>query len=161
MKEKEKKEERVVKAKRRQNKDFVPLPRDILKIRLFKTQNILLMSEQTKSQLIQQLMDEFNLGFHGAEKLYYRAKNLLKKEMENERDEVYKGIRNECFHMLDGARKDGNIRDGINIIKLLMSLYGLEKKEISLEMKDDGKLNDVDTDKLLEVIANEGESKNS
>ena len=41
-----------------------------------------------------------------------------------------------------GARKDGNIRDGINIIKLLMSLYGLEKKEISLEMKDDGKLND-------------------
>ena len=57
MKEKEKKEERVIKAKRRQNKDFVPLPRDILKIRLFKTQNILLMSEQTKSQLIQQLMD--------------------------------------------------------------------------------------------------------
>ena len=78
MKEKEKKEERVVKAKRRQNKDFVPLPRDILKIRLFKPQNILLMSEQTKTQLIQQLMDEFNLGFHGAEKLYYRAKNVLK-----------------------------------------------------------------------------------
>ena len=135
-------------------KEFVPLPQDVLKIRLFKAQNLLLMGEGTKRELVERLKEEFGVSDSAAYGLLRRAKAALSQDLENESATVFKGIRNELFGCLDQARRFGNLKESVNILKLLISLYGLESKNLNIELKENN-LKNVNTEKLIQVLDDE------
>ena len=146
-------------VRRREEKKFVPLPRDVMKIRVFKTRNLLLTTEKSKMEIIQGLMDEFSIAKPTAYKLFNDAKRQLLKDMENEQTQVFKGVRNELFHILDGLRESNNIKEMLGTLRLIMSLYGLEDKNINVKVSDESKLKDVETSTLLKVISSNDENK--
>lgn len=144
---------------RKPRRNVTPLPRDAMKLRIFKTRNILLTTEKTKGEIIQSLMDEFKLPKSSAYKLFNDAKKMLMREMEDEQSIVLKGLRNELFHILDVLRESNNVREMLTAIKVIMSLYGLEDKNINVKVSDESKLKEVETSTLLEVINNGDENK--
>jgi len=145
--------------KNRKPREFVPYPRDAMKLRVFKTRNILLTTEKTKGEIVSALMDEFKIQKTTAYKLFNDAKAMLMREMEDEQAVVMKGLRNELFHMLDSLRESNNAREMLTAIKVIMSLYGLEDKNINVKVSDESKLKEVETSTLLEVISSGNEDK--
>ena len=140
-------------------KRFIPLPKDIMKIRVFKTRNLLLTTEKSKGEVLSQLMHEFGIARNTAYKLFNDAKKQLMQDMENEQTQVFKGIRNELFHILDNLRESNNVKEMLGTIRLIMSLYGLEDKNINVKVSDESKLKDVETSTLLKVISSDDENK--
>jgi predicted cation transporter len=130
-----------------------------MKLRVFKTRNILLTTEKTKGEIVSALMDEFKIQKTTAYKLFNDAKAMLMREMEDEQAVVMKGLRNELFHMLDSLRESNNAREMLTAIKVIMSLYGLEDKNINVKVSDESKLKEVETSTLLEVISSGNEDK--
>jgi len=47
----------------------------------------------------------------------------------------------------------------LTAIKVIMSLYGLEDKNINVKVSDESKLKEVETSTLLEVISSGDENK--
>lgn len=132
-------------------KTLIPMGNDIMRIKVLKTRNVLLMTEQTREEILEDLMEEFGISRGQAYGIYRQAQNIAKKDMQDELNAVHKGIRNELFACLDKARTFGNLKESVSIIKLLMQLYGLEQKQVSIEVKEN-KLKDVETEKLIEVL---------
>tara|TARA_R100000458_G_C8247841_1_gene225354 strand:+ start:426 stop:749 length:324 start_codon:yes stop_codon:yes gene_type:complete len=104
-------------------------------------------------------MEEFKLPKSSAYKLFNDAKKMLMREMEDEQSVVLKGLRNELFHILDVLRESNNVREMLTAIKVIMSLYGLEDKNINVKVSDESKLKEVETSTLLEVISSGDENK--
>ncbi|HAT63925.1 MAG TPA: hypothetical protein DCS66_04890, partial [Flavobacteriaceae bacterium] len=63
------------------------------------------------------------------------------------------------FHILDNLRESNNVKEMLGTIRLIMSLYGLEDKNINVKVSDESKLKDVETSTLLKVISSNDENK--